>query len=74
MMSLPDLAAVMRRAAEHGAKVVVTGDPMQLQAVEGGGGMAMLARQPRARAAERGQPVRPRLGTRRPPCACATAT
>jgi len=44
MMPLADLAAVMRRAAEHGAKVVVTGDPMQLQAVESGGGMAMLAR------------------------------
>ena len=44
MMSLPDLAAVIRRAAAHGAKVVVTGDPMQLQAVESGGGMTMLAR------------------------------
>ena len=43
-MSIADLAAVLRRAAVHGAKVVVTGDPMQLQAVEGGGGMAMLAR------------------------------
>ena len=29
---------------QHGAKVVVTGDPMQLQAVESGGGMTMLAR------------------------------
>jgi AAA domain/TrwC relaxase len=44
MMSIGDLAAVLRRAATHGAKVVVTGDPMQLQAVEGGGGMALLAR------------------------------
>jgi TrwC relaxase/AAA domain len=44
MMPLANLAAVLRRAAEHGAKVVVTGDPMQLQAVESGGGMAMLAR------------------------------
>ena len=44
MMSIGDLAAVLRRAAVHGAKVVVTGDPMQLQAVEGGGGMALLAR------------------------------
>jgi hypothetical protein len=43
MMSIGDLAAVLRRAAVHGAKVVVTGDPMQLQAVEGGGGMALLA-------------------------------
>ena len=44
MTSLPDLAAVLRRAAQHGAKIVVTGDPVQLQAVEGGGGMALLAR------------------------------
>src|SRR5262249_33229689 len=44
MMSITDLAAVMRRAARHGAKVGVTGDPVQLQAVEGGGGMALLAR------------------------------
>jgi hypothetical protein len=44
MMSLPDLAAVLRRAAEHQVKVVVIGDPMQMQAVEGGGGMDMLAR------------------------------
>jgi hypothetical protein len=44
MMSIGDLAAVLRRAAVHGAKVVVTGDPVQLQAVEGGGGMALLAR------------------------------
>ena len=44
MTSLTDLAAVLRRAAQHGAKIVVTGDPVQLQAVEGGGGMALLAR------------------------------
>ena len=44
MMTLGDLAAVMRRAGGHGAKVIVTGDPMQLQAVETGGGMTMLAR------------------------------
>ena len=43
-MSMPDLAAVLRRAAGRGVKVVVTGDPMQMQAVEGGGGMDMLAR------------------------------
>jgi hypothetical protein len=43
-MSMPDLAAVLRRAAACGCKVVVTGDPMQMQAVEGSGGMDMLAR------------------------------
>ena len=44
MMSLPDLAAVLRRAASRDVKVMVTGDPMQMRAVEGGGGMDMLAR------------------------------
>ncbi len=44
MMSLPDLSGIVYRAAVHGAKVIVTGDPMQLQAVETGGGMTMLAR------------------------------
>jgi len=44
LMSLPDLAAIAGRANLHDAKLVVTGDPMQLQAVESGGGMTMLAR------------------------------
>jgi ATP-dependent exoDNAse (exonuclease V) alpha subunit len=43
MMPLADLAAVLRRAALHGARVVVTGDPMQLHAVQAGGDMTMLA-------------------------------
>ena len=73
MISLADLAAVIRRAAAHGAKVVVTGDPMQLQAVEGGGGMALLARQPATSSWAR-PAGSPSLGTRRPPCGCATAT
>ena len=44
MMSLPDLSGIVHRAMVHGAKVIVAGDPMQLQAVETGGGMTMLAR------------------------------
>ncbi len=44
LMSLTDLAAIVGLAALHDCKVVVTGDPMQLQAVETGGGMSMLAR------------------------------
>jgi hypothetical protein len=44
MVPLADLAAVIRRADRHGAKVAVTGDPLQLQAPEGGGGMDLLAR------------------------------
>ncbi|HEY3954613.1 MAG TPA: MobF family relaxase [Streptosporangiaceae bacterium] len=44
MMSLPDLDAIIGRATQAGAKVVVTGDPVQMQAPEGGGGLALLAR------------------------------
>ena len=44
MVPLADLAAVIRRADRHGAKVAVTGDPLQLQAPEGGGGMDLLDR------------------------------
>src|SRR5258707_1106287 len=44
MMSLADLGDIVNRAVVHDAKLVVTGDPMQLQAVETGGGMTMLAR------------------------------
>jgi len=44
MVPMAHLAAVVRRADRHGAKVAVTGDPLQLQAPEGGGGMDMLDR------------------------------
>jgi hypothetical protein len=43
MMTVPDLAAIVRRATARGAKVVLTGDPEQLQAPESGGGMTLLA-------------------------------
>ena len=45
MMSIADLAAIMRLAAERDCRVLITGDHEQLAAVEGGGGMMMLARQ-----------------------------
>ena len=45
MMSMADLAAIMRIAAERGCRVLITGDHEQLAAVEGGGGMVMLTRQ-----------------------------
>ena len=45
MMSIADLAQIMRLAAERGCRVLITGDHEQLAAVEGGGGMMMLARQ-----------------------------
>jgi hypothetical protein len=44
MMSTPDLLAIVRHAAECGAKVIVAGDHEQLAAVESGGGMMLLAR------------------------------
>jgi ATP-dependent exoDNAse (exonuclease V) alpha subunit len=44
MTSLEDMAAITAQAAELGCKVIVTGDHGQLEAVEGGGGMALLAR------------------------------
>jgi ATP-dependent exoDNAse (exonuclease V) alpha subunit len=45
MMSLNDMAAIVRIAARHNCKVLITGDHEQLAAVEGGGGMMMLTRQ-----------------------------
>jgi hypothetical protein len=45
MMSMADLAAILRLAARHQCRVLITGDHEQLAAVEGGGGMVMLARQ-----------------------------
>ena len=44
MMSLADMAAIMRLAAERNCRVLITGDHEQLAAVEGGGGMMMLTR------------------------------
>jgi hypothetical protein len=43
MVSLEHYARLMRYAAERGAKVVTAGDPAQLTAVEGGGGLDLLA-------------------------------
>jgi hypothetical protein len=45
MMSMADLAAIMRLATQDQCRVLITGDHEQLAAVEGGGGMVMLARQ-----------------------------
>ena len=44
MMSVADLAAIVALARERDCKVVVCGDHEQLSAVEGGGGMMLLAR------------------------------
>jgi conjugative relaxase-like TrwC/TraI family protein len=43
MASTPDLADVIGQAAASGAKVILAGDAQQLQAVESGGGMSLLA-------------------------------
>ena len=43
MVCTPDLADVVSQAAADGAKVILAGDTQQLQAVENGGGMSLLA-------------------------------
>ena len=43
MVSNPDLADTISHAAASGAKVILAGDTGQLQAVENGGGMSLLA-------------------------------
>jgi len=43
MMPNPDLADLITLAEEHGGKVILAGDTSQLQAVQNGGGMSLLA-------------------------------
>jgi hypothetical protein len=43
MLSGPDLADLIAYAAANGAKIILAGDLSQLQAVENGGGMSLLA-------------------------------
>ena len=43
MISNPDLADVISQAAASGAKLILAGDTQQLQAVENGGGLSLLA-------------------------------
>ena len=43
MMTSPDLADLIDLAGRHGGKVIAAGDTNQLQAVQNGGGMALLA-------------------------------
>ena len=44
MMSMADLEQIVSLAAAGGAKVLISGDQQQLEAVESGGGMMLLAR------------------------------
>jgi ATP-dependent exoDNAse (exonuclease V) alpha subunit len=43
MLSGPDLASLIAYARARGAKIILAGDTSQLQAVENGGGMSLLA-------------------------------
>jgi hypothetical protein len=43
MVSTPDLTDIITQAAASSAKVILAGDTQQLQAVENGGGMSLLA-------------------------------
>jgi hypothetical protein len=43
MVANPDLADVIGQVADSGAKLILAGDTQQLQAVENGGGLRMLA-------------------------------
>lgn len=43
MMSPPDLADLIALAGQRGGQVVIAGDTGQLQAVQNGGGMSVLA-------------------------------
>ncbi|HEY3035725.1 MAG TPA: AAA family ATPase, partial [Streptosporangiaceae bacterium] len=56
MISNPDLADVVAYVSRRGAKLVLAGDAQQLQAVENGGGMCLLAR--RLGYAQLAEPVR----------------
>ena len=69
MVATPDLADVITQAAAVGAKVILAGDTQQLQAVENGGGMSLLADAlGYAQLTEPG-PVPRRVGTGRQPAA-----
>ena len=56
MVSMEHAAQIVAYAAEHGCKVVISGDQQQLAAVEGGGAMMLLAS--RMGYVQLGEPVR----------------
>ena len=69
MVATPDLADVITHAATVGAKVILAGDTQQLQAVENGGGMSLLADALGYTQLTEPGPVPRRLGTGRQPAA-----
>jgi hypothetical protein len=73
MISTPDLSDLVSLAGERGGKVVLAGDTGQLQAVENGGAMSLLADVlGYARLADRSGSVP--SGNRRPACGSARVT
>jgi ATP-dependent exoDNAse (exonuclease V) alpha subunit len=69
MVASPDMADVISQAATSGAKLILAGDTQQLQAVENGGGLSLLAGRARFRAAGRTGPVPRRVGAGGQPAA-----
>ena len=69
MISNPDLADVISQAAAGGAKVILAGDTQQLQAVQNGGGMSLLAEALGYVRLTEPAPVPRRLGAGRQPAA-----
>ena len=72
MMPGPDLADLIDLAERHGGKVIVAGDTEQLQAVNNGGGMSLLAG--RLGYVRLMEPVRFRAARGSAPAACGSAT
>ena len=72
MVANPDLADMISQATASSAKVVLAGDTQQLQAVQNGGGLSLLAGA--LGFVQLDEPVRFRAAGNRPrACACATA-
>jgi hypothetical protein len=72
MVANPDLADVVSQAADSGAKVILAGDTQQLQAVENGGGLSLLA-EPSASSSWPSRSGSAPPGNRRPACGSASA-
>ena len=70
----PDLADLIAYAQARDGKVILAGDTGQLQAVENGGGMSLLADALGLRPARRASPVPAATGNSRPACGCTTGT
>ena len=74
MLSGPDLADLIAYAQARGAKTVLAGDVSQLQAVENGGGMSLLAWTPSATPGWPNRSGSKRPGNRPPACGSVRVT